>query len=91
MLGELKDSNGKPVNAKLDVDGIAYLLVSTRGSLLHFSGSADTSKGTPINHNEFEEIAEVAIRIAGETLWDFSTKIDDYMKKQDLEIQVATE
>jgi hypothetical protein len=82
MLSELKDRRGNLINPSLDIDGIAELLVLTRGSLLHFSGDTETSKGTPINHNEFEEIAEVAIRIAGETLWEFSQQIDDYLEKQ---------
>lgn len=82
MLGELTDLKGRPANAQLDVDGIAYLLVETRGSLLHFSGDTATSRGTPMNHDEFEEIAQVAIRIAGETLWDFSNQIDEYVKQR---------
>jgi hypothetical protein len=82
MLSELKDRRGNSINAQLDIDGLAQLLVLTRGSLLHFSGDTETSKGTPINHNEFEEIAEVALRIAGETLWDISQQIDNYLEKQ---------
>lgn len=81
MLSELKDRHGNSINAQLDVDGLAQLLVLTRGSLLHFSGNTETSKGTPMNHNEFEGIAEVALRIAGETLWDISQQIDDYLEK----------
>ncbi len=81
MLSELTDRKGHPTGAKLDVDGLAHLLVATRGSLLHFSGDKNESKGTPINHNEFEEIGNVAIRLAGETLLDFSSQIDDYVEK----------
>jgi hypothetical protein len=86
MLSELKDRRGKLINPNLDVDGIAQLLVLTRGSLLHFSGDTEISKGTPINHSEFEEIALVVLRIARETLWDFSQQIDAYLEKQKAEV-----
>jgi Cft2 family RNA processing exonuclease len=64
-LDELRDRQGNKINAQLDVSGLARLLVETRGSLLHFTGDTKKSKGTPINHLEFEEIAEVVVRIAG--------------------------
>jgi hypothetical protein len=80
-LNNLNDPRGNPVNAKLDVDGIAYLLVDTRGSLHHFSSDPSKQHGTPFNHEEFQELASVALRIARGTIWVLLDEIDDYEKK----------
>jgi hypothetical protein len=81
MLSELKDRHGSPLNAKLDADGIAALLVDTRGALHHFSGDVKVSKGIPSNHQDFEELADFTIRIAGETLFEMLDEIDAHVEK----------
>ncbi len=51
-------------NKNLDVDGIIYLIIKTRGSLHHFTSNENIMQGTPFNHQEFESIAWIVLGIS---------------------------
>lgn len=81
MLNDLKDARGNPVNARLDVEGIAYLIVDTRGALHHFSSDPARRRGGPFNHDEFHELAAITLRIARGTLWELIDEVDKHVEK----------
>lgn len=64
MLANLTDSKGQPIPKSCDAEGIAWLLVDTRGNLLHFK--PDTSNPTALLRfdDDYEAIATLAYRIA---------------------------
>lgn len=51
-----------------DVNGIIDLLIDTRGEVHHFSERSTRLQGTPLNHDDYEEVAFLAGHIATETL-----------------------
>ncbi len=51
-----------------DVNGVIDLLIATRGEVHHFSERSTRPQGTPLNHDEYEEVAFLAGHIATETL-----------------------
>jgi hypothetical protein len=81
MISNLKDRNGNSLNAQFDTNGIASLLVNTRGALHHFSSDPEKQKVIPFNHDEFEYLAYVTLRIAELTIFELSKEVDQYMEK----------
>jgi hypothetical protein len=81
MLNGLTDARGNPVHASLNIEGIAYLTVDTRGALHHFSSDPAKRRGSPYNHEEFKELASITLQIARGTIWELSKEVDDYMEK----------
>lgn len=74
MLSELKDPKGNPIPKTLDVEGIAWLLVDTRGSLLHFK--IDDPHKTLRFDDDYEAIAFVSYNLAKQTINDAYFKIE---------------
>ncbi len=68
MLSELTDAKGNATPKTLDPDGIARLLVDTRGSLLHFK--IDDPHKTLRFDDDYEAIAFVAYSLVQQTLND---------------------
>lgn len=48
----------------LDIEGVIFLLVATRGDLHHFFNVSSKNEGTPLNQHHFEPIAFVTMSIA---------------------------
>jgi hypothetical protein len=67
MLSELKDAKGNPIPKALNPEGIAWLLVSKRGSLFHFRFEKGFDQ--PVRDDEdYEGIAFVSYSLARLTL-----------------------
>lgn len=47
------------LNRSVDVDGVLYWLVSTRGALMHFSLNSTRKQGTPLSNDEYRTHAYV--------------------------------
>jgi hypothetical protein len=67
MLSELKDAKGNPTPKILDAEGIASLLISTRGSLFHFRLEEGLDQPVRVD-TDYEAIANVAYSLTQKTL-----------------------
>ncbi len=81
MLQDLKDPKGKPIPKALDAEGIACLLVNTRGSLLHFKKDF-SDLNSPVRVDEdYEAIAFVSYALARKTVRYLYDEIEAQYKK----------
>ncbi len=67
MLAELKDAKGNPTPKALNAEGIASLLISTRGSLFHFRLEEGLDQPVRVD-SDYEAIATVAYSLTQKTL-----------------------
>jgi hypothetical protein len=68
MLQELKTPKGNPISKPLNSEGIAWLLVDTRGSLLHFKRDFNNLVDHLRVDDDYEAIAFVAYSLATKTV-----------------------
>ena len=71
MLANLTDKKGRPIPKLFDGEGIAWLLVDTRGSLLHFKADVSNPKGLLRFDDDYEAISTLAYRLAEKTMFYF--------------------
>ena len=66
-LSELTDPQGNPTPKNLDVDGIAWLMIKTRGSLFHFRFDNGLNQRIRLD-DDYEALAFVSYVLAQKTL-----------------------
>lgn len=81
MLQNLKDPRGNPIPKPLNAEGIAWLLVDTRGSLLHFKKDFSDFDNVVRVDEDYEALSLVSYELARKTLGHYYDAIEaQYMK-----------
>jgi hypothetical protein len=65
----------KELDKNMDVDGLIYWLVHTRGQLMHFYVKSSKKQGTPLVHRDYRTHAYVASGICIFLYTDFHSKV----------------
>ncbi|CAN5679599.1 hypothetical protein BH23PAT2_BH23PAT2_10110 [soil metagenome] len=65
----------KELGKSMEVEGLIYWLVSTRGQLMHFSVKSSKKQGTPLVHGDYRTHAYVASGICIFLYTDFHSKV----------------
>ena len=68
MLQNITDSKGQPTPKSFDAEGIAWLLVDTRGNLLHFKSDAANPTSLLRFDDDYEAIADLSYQLARRTM-----------------------
>jgi hypothetical protein len=71
MLANLTDNKGRPIPKAFDAEGIAWLLVATRGGLLHFKVDESNPDGLLRFDDDYEAISTLGQRLAQKTMFHF--------------------